>query len=82
MSNQAADWYSEQEYRERCGMPHEGESMSKQKISNADRIRNMTDDELAEFLHKLQMKVPLYGYDREDAMFEWLKQEVYNDDKR
>lgn len=45
-------------------------------MKNGDRIRKMTDDELAEFLHKLQMKVPLYGYDREDAMFEWLKQEA------
>ena len=48
--NSAAEWYSEQEYRERCGMPHEGESMPKQKISNADRIRSMTDEELAAML--------------------------------
>ena len=46
------------------------------KKTNADRIRQMTDEELEEFLHKLQMKVPLYGYYRQDAMLEWLKQEV------
>ena len=45
-------------------------------MTNGDRIRQMTDEELAEFLHKLQAKVPLYGYERQDAMFEWLKQEV------
>ena len=45
--NSAAEWYSEQEYRERCGMPHEGAAMPKQKISNGDRIRQMTDEELA-----------------------------------
>ena len=48
--NSAADWYAEQEYRERCGMPHEGAAMPKQKMTNADRIRQMTDEELADFL--------------------------------
>lgn len=52
------------------------------KETNGDRIRQMTDEELAEFLHKLQAKVPLYGYERQDAMFEWLKQEATENDER
>lgn len=87
--NSAADWYAEQEYLERCGMPHEGESMPKQKMTNADRIRQMTDEELAEFLSKVKsycIKIPCGKcdfYDAESSVDDiicsplyWLKQEV------
>lgn len=33
--------------------------------TNADRIRQMTDEELAAFLHKLEAKVRLYGSEQE-----------------
>lgn len=90
--NRAADWYAEQEYRERCGMPHEGKSMPKQKISNGDRIRQMTDEELAEFIDKVTdccsdgwmcEKCPINskGCDK-DRFIAWLKQEAKDDDKR
>lgn len=48
--------------------------------TNADRIRQMTDEELAAFLHKLEAKVRLYGYYSAEAKLEWLKQEVSEDD--
>ena len=56
-------------------------SKKNNEMTNGDKIRQMTDEELAEFLHKLQAKVPLYGYERQDAMFEWLKQGVDDDER-
>ena len=88
MSNQVADWYSEQEYRERCGMPHEGESMPKQKISNGDRIRQMTDEELARFFQNYEeggcfmcaREIGSCDYECDNGRMEWLKQEAKQDE--
>lgn len=89
--NSAADWYAEQEYRERCGMPHEGAAMPKQKMTNADKIRNMTDEELAEFIDKVTDccsdgwmcdKCPMYDADcaKIEGFIAWLKVEVDQND--
>ena len=78
--NSAADWYAEQEYRERCGMPHEGASMPKQKISNGDRIRQMTDEELVDILScnqcVYQGMPECEPNDCKYGVLAWLKQEV------
>lgn len=47
-----------------------------EKPSNADRIRVMTDEELAEWINKHDCHTNLYGYDPKDAILDWLKQEV------
>ena len=48
-------------------------------LTNADRIRAMTDEELAEWINKHDFKTLLHGYDPKDAILDWLKQEVKND---
>ena len=47
--------------------------------TNSDRIRAMTDDELAEWIIKHDCYKNLYGYDPKDAVLDWLKQEVDDD---
>lgn len=47
--------------------------------TNADRIRAMTDEELAEWINQHDCHSNLYGYDPKDAILDWLKQEVDND---
>lgn len=44
--------------------------------NNADCIRAMTDEELAEWIFKHDCHTLLYGYDPKDAVLNWLKQEV------
>lgn len=44
--------------------------------TNADRIRAMSDEELAEWIHKRDCHTNYYGYNPKDAVFDWLKQEV------
>ena len=44
--------------------------------TNADRIRAMTDEELAEWINKHDCHTNLYGYDPKEAILVWLKQEV------
>ena len=46
----------------------------------ADSIRAMTDEELAEWIFKHDCHTLLYGYDPKDAVLNWLKQEVDNED--
>lgn len=48
-------------------------------MTNADRIRAMTDEELAEWIHKHDCHTNLYGYDSREAVLDWLKQEVRKD---
>lgn len=57
------------------------EALAKQnKITNADRIRAMTDEELAEYLdgvcHDLWQ---MFVKDPQKMWLDWLKQEVKND---
>lgn len=44
--------------------------------TNADRIRAMTDEELAGWIIKHDCHTFLYEYDPKDAVFDWLKQEI------
>ena len=44
--------------------------------TNADCIRAMTDEELAEWIHKHDCHTNLYGYDPKEDTLEWLKQEA------
>ena len=50
-------------------------------MTNGDKVRQMTDEELAAFLHKLEAKVRLYGYYSAEAKLEWLEQEAKEDDE-
>ena len=46
-------------------------------ITNADRIRNMTDEELAEFMSSLIKDTEDYEYCKEDSdWLKWLQAEV------
>lgn len=45
-------------------------------MTNADRIRSMTNEELAEWISKHDCHTNLYGYDPKEAILDWLKQEV------
>lgn len=44
-------------------------------VTNADRLRTMTDEELAEWINKHDCHTNLYGYDPKEAVLDWLKQE-------
>lgn len=44
-------------------------------MTNGDRIRAMTDEELAEWLHNRQTRTWLYGTWSKDALLDWLKEE-------
>lgn len=48
----------------------------KKPTTNADCIRAMSDEELAEWIHKRDCHTNYYGYDPKDAVLDWLKQEV------
>lgn len=41
--------------------------------TNADRIRAMSDEELAEWINKHDCHTNLYGYDPKDAVLNWLQ---------
>ena len=45
-------------------------------VTNADRIRVMTDEELAEWIHKHDCHTNLYGDVSKEAVLDWLKQEA------
>lgn len=49
---------------------------SKYKPTNADKIRQMSDEELAERIIKHDCHTNLYGYDPRTAVLDWLKQEA------
>jgi len=44
--------------------------------TNADHIRAMTDEKLAEWIFKHDCHTLLYGYDPKDAVLDWLNQEI------
>ena len=48
----------------------------KKKQTAADRIRAMTDEELAEWITKHDCHTNLYGYAPKEAVLAWLKQEA------
>lgn len=45
-------------------------------VTNADRIRAMTDEELAEWILKHDCHTNLYGYDPKEAILDWLRREA------
>ena len=45
-------------------------------MTNADRIRAMTEEELAEWLHNRQATTWFYGTWSKDIWLDWLQQEV------
>lgn len=45
-------------------------------MTNAARIRSMTDEELAERINQHDCHTNLYGYDPKDAILDWLKEEI------
>lgn len=44
--------------------------------TNADKIRIMTDEELADWIHERDCNTILYGYHSKSAILEWLKEEI------
>lgn len=55
---------------------NKNESVVIKQQTNADCIRAMTDEELAEWINKHDCHTNLYGYDPKEAILDWLKQEV------
>ena len=49
-------------------------------ITNADRIRSMSDKELAKFLYHRQFHDERFGYDTEGDILDWLKWEETADE--
>ena len=45
-------------------------------MTNADKIRAMTDEELAGWIMSHDCKTNLYGYLSREETLDWLKQEV------
>lgn len=60
----------------------DGEEPKQKKMTNADRIRSMTDEELAEFISDIKLRAFKYfghtgDYDEiVESNLEWLKQEA------
>ena len=59
-----------------CHICNNEKDMFRPRSTYADRIRAMTDEELAEWINKHDCHTNLYGYDPKEAILEWLKQEV------
>lgn len=70
-----------------------GEEINAQPKSNADRIRHMTEEELAKWLDneasytcniciRQNEKSSCVNYNCEECVAKWLKQEMQNDDER
>ena len=63
----------------RCCLNYDGDNCRRNRTvepTNADRIRAMTDEELAEWINKHDCHTNLYGYDPKEAILDWLRQEV------
>ena len=43
-------------------------------LTNADRIRSMSDTELAEWIARHDCRTNIYGYDTVEAILDWLKE--------
>lgn len=49
-------------------------------MTNANKyFRNATDEEIAKWIHRHDCHTNLYGYDNEEAILDWLKQEAVSD---
>ena len=71
----AYTWHGSSKFSAYC--PNCGAEMRVETdMTNADRIRAMSDEELAEWISKHDCHTNLYGYDPKDTILEWLKQEV------
>ena len=72
---------------DKCKYPHDirkwpcvdclqGDRLEPKPLTNADRIRSMTDEELAEWINEHDCHTNLYGYDPKYAIIDWLKEEI------
>lgn len=75
--NSAADWYADAEQRER---------VEKKRMTNGGRIRQMTDEELADWITDGHEQCDLCAFgackiesECLEGVMKWLKQEVSND---
>ena len=59
-----------------CHICNNEKDMFRPRPTNADRIRAMSDEELAEWIQKHDCHTNLYGYDPKEAILDWLKQEA------
>ena len=64
-----------------CGIAKDGarEHFKPKPITNADRIRAMTDEELADWVWGVETAGRAYGPRGKKAWLDWLKQEVDSD---
>lgn len=66
-------------YEKECHVAHDDFCMNYERrpLTNADRIRSMTDEELAEFIVEIELKADCLGGTFGDEYWvEWLKQET------
>ena len=63
-------------YCDDCGTEYPIKDMSKKKQTNADRIRAMSDEELADFLYETETQYIPIDLLVENNWLEWLKQEA------
>lgn len=49
---------------------------AKKQVTNADRIRAMTDEELADWIRHIECRTNFYGKEGFDYWLEWLRQEA------
>jgi hypothetical protein len=67
-------------YCDDCGTEYPIKDMSKPKQTYADRIRSMSDEELAGLLYETETQGLPFGLHVENDWLDWLKQEVDNED--
>ena len=58
------------------GSAQYGQGVQKRIITNADRIRAMTDEELAEYLYSVENAPEVFVLGLQDLWIEWLKEVV------
>lgn len=69
--------YFETELCYRCDSCYDQfEPIETPRLTNADRIRSMTDEELADWVWGIETAGRAYGPRGEKAWLDWLKQEV------
>ena len=62
--------------KELCGVCEMETEVANRKKTNADRIRAMTDEELARFMSKVETNGRVFGLKGIASWLKWLKQEA------
>ena len=62
--------------KELCGVCEMETEVANRKKTNADRIRAMTDEELARFMSKVETNGRVFGLKGIASWLKWLKQET------